>query len=220
VYILTDSNAHSALWRDKKTDSRGKLLEEFIFHNNLNLLNQGSEPTFQTKRGSSLIDLSLVSDDLYPFIQYWGLHPDHSFSDHRLIEMRMVCHNLDPILVRNIRNADFTEFSKIVEQKTLNWSLPPLTNKARIRKSVLDATEIIISACDIVAPLHYVTHPSIIKRWNDEKLAKQKKKVSKARKKSFRTNRDDHHEYYKELLQAYDKETDKAQKRVFSAPNV
>jgi hypothetical protein len=62
MLIGTDSNAHSELWGCKDCDERGKLVEHFIFQHDLELMNEGSVPTFHnTSDHKSMIDLTLVN---------------------------------------------------------------------------------------------------------------------------------------------------------------
>ena len=48
VIFGADTNAHSTLWGSPENNARGDGLEEFLFHSNLEILNIGSIPTFQT----------------------------------------------------------------------------------------------------------------------------------------------------------------------------
>ena len=57
LIIAVDSTARSKIWHDTITNQRGKILEGFIFCNDLYFLNEVNEtPTFQSNRGSSRID--------------------------------------------------------------------------------------------------------------------------------------------------------------------
>jgi len=59
LLITMDSNSRSRMWHDKLTNGRGKKLEEFLISKQLFVMNEDSEMTFQSTRGSSNIDLTI-----------------------------------------------------------------------------------------------------------------------------------------------------------------
>ena len=59
VVIGLDTNAHSVLWECISSNNRGENLEEFIAQYNLSVLNVGSKPTFKSRNGQSIIDVTL-----------------------------------------------------------------------------------------------------------------------------------------------------------------
>jgi hypothetical protein len=65
LIIMVDSNASSKAWHDSQTNKRGRILEEYNTSKNLHIKNEESEQTtFQNKRGSSNIDLTIVNNQL------------------------------------------------------------------------------------------------------------------------------------------------------------
>ena len=65
ILIAIDSNARSTTWYDTLTNTRDRILEEFLFSHQLHILNEESEyTTFRSTRGSSNIDLTIVSNQL------------------------------------------------------------------------------------------------------------------------------------------------------------
>jgi hypothetical protein len=63
VLIVADRNARSKTWYDAITN-RGKVFEDFLTISNLYIVNERSEPTLETTRGSSYIDLTIVNNQL------------------------------------------------------------------------------------------------------------------------------------------------------------
>jgi len=62
VLITTDSNARSILWYDTETNTRGRILEEFITSNRLHIMNEDcSKTTFRNHMGTTNIDLTIIS---------------------------------------------------------------------------------------------------------------------------------------------------------------
>jgi len=65
LVIAVDSNSRSVAWLDCQTNQRGKTMEEYNISKNLNIMNEESElTTFQNRRGSSNIDLTIVNNQL------------------------------------------------------------------------------------------------------------------------------------------------------------
>ena len=57
VLIAADCNARSTLWHDKLTNSRGRIIEEFITSKRLFIMNEVSgNTTFSNRLGTSNID--------------------------------------------------------------------------------------------------------------------------------------------------------------------
>jgi len=85
VVVGGDFNAKSGMCGSLKTDGRGDKLEEIILSNGLVCLNDG-KITFSNANGSSLIDLTLVSDRVFSCIAEWEvLHAIDSGSEHSYI---------------------------------------------------------------------------------------------------------------------------------------
>jgi len=69
LIIAMDSNPRSTTWHDVLTNLRGKVLEEFFASNQLHIINEDSDKTtFQSSRGSSNIDLTIVKNQMLAFI--------------------------------------------------------------------------------------------------------------------------------------------------------
>lgn len=66
IIITGDFNSRSNLWSDIEINSRGRIVEEWMISNNLHYLNNREEfiPTFIGHRGSSVVDLTFVTEDI------------------------------------------------------------------------------------------------------------------------------------------------------------
>jgi hypothetical protein len=85
-----DSNSRSTTWHDVLTNSRGKLLEEFFASNQLHIINEDSaRTTFQSSRGSSNIDLTIVNNQMLAAIKDWEISEEESCSDHNIIKFNI-----------------------------------------------------------------------------------------------------------------------------------
>jgi len=78
--ISADSNAHHFSWGSEVVDSRGRLINDWVNNNDINILNSG-EPTFLSVGGTyTHIDLTLCSQALQSL--NWDIESDTYHSDH------------------------------------------------------------------------------------------------------------------------------------------
>ena len=90
LIIAVDTNCRSTTWYDVISNSRGRLLEEFLASNQLHLANQESERfTFENSRGSSNIDLTITNTQLLAEISYWEISDEESCSDHNILKYNL-----------------------------------------------------------------------------------------------------------------------------------
>ncbi|XP_071054977.1 uncharacterized protein [Onthophagus taurus] len=114
LVIGCDSNAHSTAWGSADDNGRGKSLLEFIFSSNLDILNRGSEPTFITARGQSVIDIILASMGISSSIHNWTVSDNVSMSDHRWITFDLGTIKIGKNLKRNPRRTDVGVFRSLL----------------------------------------------------------------------------------------------------------
>ena len=81
--LCIDTNCHSTL-NGNETNKRGEALEDFIANYKLEIENIGLQPTFKTKWGTSIIDLTL-SKQLSVTIDRWEVSQDYNGSDYNTI---------------------------------------------------------------------------------------------------------------------------------------
>jgi hypothetical protein len=56
LIIECDANAHYILWGSTSTNPRGESFMKYLVSSNLNILNQGNEPTFVVRNRKEVID--------------------------------------------------------------------------------------------------------------------------------------------------------------------
>jgi hypothetical protein len=66
---------------------------EYIANSNLEILNQGSEPTFFNRVREEVIDITLSSASIWQEIVNWRVSKEVSLSDHSIIMFRV---SVDP----------------------------------------------------------------------------------------------------------------------------
>jgi hypothetical protein len=87
LIIAIDSNARSTTCHDVTINNRGKMLEEFVASYQLHIINEDSpRKTFQSSRGSSNIDLTIVNNQMLPDIKNWEISEEESASDHNILK--------------------------------------------------------------------------------------------------------------------------------------
>jgi len=88
--MAMDSNARSTIWHDATTNNWGKMLEEFVASNQLHIINEDSpRRTFQSTRGSSNIDLTIVNNSMLADTKDWEISEEESSSDHNILKFRI-----------------------------------------------------------------------------------------------------------------------------------
>ncbi len=80
--IMGDLNGHNPLWGGTTTNAKGKILEDFISHNDLCIYNDDSSTYLHPATGTySSLDLSLADSTLFNEFD-WSVHNDLCGSDH------------------------------------------------------------------------------------------------------------------------------------------
>jgi len=81
-----DSNSRSNSWHDTLTNTRDRILEEFLICKQLYIMNAESDyTTFRSRRGTSNINLTVISDQLLRTVVDWKISEQESCSDHSII---------------------------------------------------------------------------------------------------------------------------------------
>ncbi|XP_043471441.1 uncharacterized protein LOC122504406 [Leptopilina heterotoma] len=72
-----------------EAEDRGRRLLDFLIDTDLDILNQGSEPTFVTVNRKEVLDITICSKSLCDGVRDWRVSDEDSLSDHRLITFRL-----------------------------------------------------------------------------------------------------------------------------------
>lgn len=117
LLFSTDSNARSTLWYDKLTNTRGRILEEFLISKRLYIMNKDSNiTTFSNSLGTSNINMTIISTQLLNKVSGWTSSEQESISDHNFIKY-VIKHSIPiwhsettPILRYETNKESFTRF--------------------------------------------------------------------------------------------------------------
>jgi ribonuclease HI len=116
LLIATDSNCRSTAWHDTTTNNRGRMMEDFVASNQLHIINEERTlKTFQSSRGESNIDLTIVNNKMLANIQKWDISEEESASDHNIIKFNITLDKAEGIVINNpgrlrIKEHQYTEF--------------------------------------------------------------------------------------------------------------
>jgi len=202
LIICGDMNAKSKLWKAKVNDTRGDLFVDLATMLDLRLVNIGNVDTCVRHNGSSIIDITWSSHDIYARINDWRVEEDElSLSDHRYISFMVseidvrTPHRADTSIAWSIKHFDQDLFDSV-----FTWECPQLTariNKANEQVSAQDMSaeldEIMRHACDAAMPrLKTKKNKTSVYWWSDTIEVKRKECIALRRKmiKSKRRSRD------------------------------
>ena len=99
--LLGDFNAYSVMWGCHQTDTRGRILQNFIDNTGLSLLNNGA-PTHPNMANDTAIDLSICSPRLSEDFE-WNTLPTVLDSDHYPIVLSTSLQVQSPFPVQRAR---------------------------------------------------------------------------------------------------------------------
>ncbi|XP_017752946.1 PREDICTED: uncharacterized protein LOC108545708 [Eufriesea mexicana] len=126
--VGADANAKSPLWFNTELDGRCETRDVLFAQHGLLVLNRPCVvTTFETTRGKSIIDVTLVTPEALPLVHDWKVHEDGTSSDHRILETRL---NLKkrkalppPLPPRyHTRKAKWEKFLKFIMEEKRNLS--------------------------------------------------------------------------------------------------
>ena len=110
ILIAGDLNAYNTLWGCHETLARGKMVEEFIRKNALNVMKDGT-PTRIASTSETAVDVSLCSPDLESHLQ-WSVYPTCRDSDHNSV-ISISKKSLErPGEIRNFERADWQAYKR------------------------------------------------------------------------------------------------------------
>jgi hypothetical protein len=84
--LAGDLNSKSPLWGSRVENGRGALVAEWLVGSGMQVVNNGDSPTFQRGASSSVIDITLVSQNTVDRLTGWRVHTEiENLSDHHYI---------------------------------------------------------------------------------------------------------------------------------------
>ena len=228
--FLIDSNAHTPLWGELKTDQKGAVMEGHIINNAMTILNRGRRPfvfTWKRNEFESIIDISLCSQELESFMQNWKCqYREICDSDHCTISIDFQVDVMHYTFVRNYKRPGWAKFSSMMEKKSrVQIPDPPLEiesmptpntgdmwTQTRLEEEAESFTNDIIACLDITHPLKKVpiTLPDL--KWFDDEVAKAKSEKHSSHNIWRKARTEENYQQYHECLKNYRKMISKAKR--------
>ena len=180
VVLGLDSNAHSELY-GHETDSRGEILEEFIFMHGLEVENRGNIPTFSTLRRNTLAT-SFIDITLSKAVQVVDWRVDESFnnSDHNTLIYEILVEKEPPTMIRPWKRSNWKRFRRIIEDHS--FYVPEFMTTKKLDNLVRALYKILNSALDKACPLRSARRDEANLHWWSSRLDGEAKKLNKQHK--------------------------------------
>ena len=116
LIIGCDTNGHHQMWGSKNNNKRGNNLAEYILTANLHTANVGSEPTFKSANGESIIDVTFTTANIANKIKNWHVAIDEeSLSDHKYIKFTVSTETEKTETHLNPRKTNWTTFREMIK---------------------------------------------------------------------------------------------------------
>lgn len=172
--ILGDFNAHNLLWGSWSTDTRGKIIEQFLEDQELIILNTGSATHHNSSNSSeSAIDLTIVSASVAEKFE-WEISDYLYDSDHYPVKISdtqtsydQATNNIQPNKIRNLKKANWPKYKEEIIQSI--QKLPNPEGASDIDDLIDKFNDAILCAADIAIPwIKIKKHKKKLPWWNAE----------------------------------------------------
>ncbi|KMQ92775.1 reverse transcriptase [Lasius niger] len=156
VVVAGNFNAKANIWGSNVTNQRDLQVIRLAAERDLRIVNVGDTPTCVRHQGSSIIDLTWSSSDLFPLIYNWHVKEEMEWlSDHVCICFD-VCTgrpNLPPARGSN-RRWNLRKFDRDFFRAALIWGSrnPELKDVHNLSQLIRDLDKLMEEACDASAP--------------------------------------------------------------------
>uniref|UniRef100_A0A1B0CBY7 Reverse transcriptase domain-containing protein n=1 Tax=Lutzomyia longipalpis TaxID=7200 RepID=A0A1B0CBY7_LUTLO len=157
--ILGDYNAHSTTWGCISTNTRGRVIERFVFENDLVVMNNGSFTHISSSYGSlAAIDLSICSPVLSLSFN-WEVARDIYNSDHFPVILTSLDASVNITRRRRWKEdqADWVSYQRQIQGRlSLNGSLPVKVQADKFSEEILKVAELFVPRTSIQVRKKYV----------------------------------------------------------------
>jgi hypothetical protein len=133
-----DANSKHSMWYSPITDTRGRVLVDFLSQHDLLTANEKNGPTYSGPTGESWIDITVTNINSALKIQNWEISEESTHSDHNVIlfNIRILSNNTksNRVVSNSTRNfatqvGNWNPFTLQVQQNSQQWT--DLVNSAR-----------------------------------------------------------------------------------------
>ncbi len=214
ILLGADTNSWSTLWGCKETNRRGEVLEDFVFRNSVQILNEGCKPTFETCRAESIIDVTFTSSGLYELVQDWKVEDGVTFSDHKRVSFRLKIACEEHVKTRCLNNTDWNLFNRVLDG--IEMPDHPIWTTEILDKEVDHLNKMIKLALETSCPEKSV---NIFRKkqpnwWNDD-ISSDRQRVRRKHKKARRTMLEEDWTEYRSARSTYKKKISEAKRQAW-----
>lgn len=195
--LAGDFNAASHWWGCRVEDDRGTDIVDFLSEVGLNVVNQGSAPTYHTyRRGklcASIVDVTTCSDALVDKVSGWKVVKDDAgLSDHRKIHFHLSNERegadmpLGSTRCFNTKKADWNVFDRVLHARLMEENLTEeavraITSAEELESVVVRFTNVVRETCRAAIPAIVPGGRSRRIAWWTEELNSMKRNVKTLR---------------------------------------
>ena len=207
-----DANAHHTQWGSSKINVRGELLFNYLLNTNLNICNKGNDPTFVIKKRREVLDITLISESLTDRLMSWKVLNEHSYSDHRYIEVIILDSCPPPGKVVNLKETNWGFYMKSLRKNLAPKPISIPNSVDQLEHLVDHFTESCSQALKKACPskIIKITHKP---PWWTKELRKLKSECGKEFNSAKRIDDDTSWELYKTKLRVYKNEIRKTKRK-------
>ena len=189
LLIGGDANAKSPWWGSIVEDSKGEEMSGTLEDLELQVLNTGDAPTFDTVRGgrvyNSHVDVTACSLDLFDLVDGWRVDTGATSSDHNTIFFEIKVKRDKGVNITrttrkfNTRKADWDTFKdklrdiKIENNINLN-SIRGINSKVDLEELIVNYRDNILKACEDSIPKTSIKSKITCPWWSEELTVKKK----------------------------------------------
>lgn len=190
--LCGDFNAKSYLWGSGAVNFRGVLLEEWAASMDLRILNTGGVFTCIRPQGSSVVDLTWISPNLYNFNVNWRVLDEETLSDHLFILISIGDNLLNNSNMNSDRNNTYRRWNlKKIDltlfTESIRWACllgPSGWSSASVAASWVVKT--IRKSCDLAAPRAGTCNRKKNVYWWSEEIAVKRRNCNRMRRRYLR----------------------------------
>ena len=198
LIVGIDTNAHSCLY-GPDNNTRGDQFEDFVIEHGLQIINHGSAPTFETRRGNTDIQTHIdvtLARDLHFELSNWRVDRSYNASDHNTIRFEAPPTPTEPQEIRPWSSADWRAFSSALSDA--DYRIPSGISMKKLDRLTDRLYTVLEDALDTACPRTTVLPTIQGSHWATDKHTEAKKKVTNLYQKAKRTGTHADWELYKQ----------------------
>jgi hypothetical protein len=195
LIVGCDSNCRHTVWGSTNCKDRGVALVEFLNSTDLEILNQGNEPTFCNSKRVEVLNITLGSCELLERIKDWEVSSEPSLSDYRHIMFKLVG-SVPASFFRDTRSTNWDSFQEDLEGTLEQGPKTDVEDEAGLGLAIAFFQGALITAYEDNCPLKVGNKGKCSLRWTS-KLESLRREVRRLFNKGRRSGTPQSWEIYK-----------------------